>query len=61
MRTSCAMMDLNVTPPTEDEGAKKDGVVEAGRDAVCVWGCLSLNCAVLRQMVATSTAHIYVK
>ena len=36
MRTSCAMMDSNVTPPAEDEGAKKDGVVEAERAAVCV-------------------------
>ena len=61
MRTSYAMMDSNVTPPAEDEGAEKDGVIEAGRAAVCVWGCLSLNCAVLRQMIATSTAHIYVK
>ena len=61
MRTSCAMMDSNVTPPAEDEGAEKDGVIEAGRAAVCVWGCLSLNYAVLHQMIATSTAHIYMK
>ena len=39
MRTSCAMIALSVTPPTEDEGVKVDGVVEAGGAAVTVWGC----------------------
>ena len=33
------MIALSVTPPTEDEGVKVDGVVEAGGAAVTVRGC----------------------
>ena len=36
MRTSYAMMASTVTPPEEDEGAKVDGVVEAGGVVVSV-------------------------
>ena len=61
MRTSYAMMASSVTPPTEDEGAEEDGVVEAEGATVCVWGCLSLNYAVLCRTIATSMAHIYKK
>ena len=56
MRTSCAMMASSVTPPTEDEEVEVDGAVEVGGAAVCVWGYLSLNCAVLHRIVATSMA-----
>ena len=58
MRTSCAMMASSVTPPTDDEGAKMDGAVEVGGDAVYVWGHLDLSCASLHQMVAASMAPI---
>ena len=40
MRTRCAMMALNVTPFTEDEGAEVDGVVEVGGAVVFVHGHL---------------------
>ena len=36
MRTSCAMMASSVTPPTEDEGAKVDGAIEAGGATISV-------------------------
>ena len=55
------MMASSVTPPTEDKGVEVDGVVDAEGVDVCVWGCLGLNCVVLRRMVATSMAHIYEK
>ena len=61
MCTSCAMMALSVTPPTEDEGAKVDGEIDAGGAVVCVWGYLSLNCAMLHRTVAIAMAHIYEK
>ena len=61
MCTSYVMMALSVTPSAEDEGAEEDGAVEAKGATVCVWGCLSLNCAVLRRMVVASMAHIYEK
>ena len=56
MHTSCAMMASSVTPPTEDEEVEVDEAVEAGGAVVCVWGYLSLNCAVLHRIVATSMA-----
>ena len=55
------MMALSVTPPAEEEGAEVDGVVEAGRAVVYIWGYLSLNCVVLHRTVAASMAFIYVK
>ena len=61
MRTSCAMMALRVTPPTEAEGAKVDGAIKAGGVAVSIRGRLGLSCALLRQMVAASMALITVK
>ena len=54
-------MASSVTPPTEDEEVEVDGAVEVGGAAVCVWGYLSLNCAMLRRTVAASMAHIYEK
>ena len=56
MCTSYAMMASSVTPPIKDEGAEVDGAVEVGEAAVCVWGCLGLNCAVLHQTVAAFMA-----
>ena len=61
MHTSCAMIASRVTPPAKDEGAEVDGAVEAGGAVVSVWGYLKRSCAILRLMVATSMAHIYVK
>ena len=61
MHTSCAMMSLRVTPPTEDEGAEVDGAVEARGVAVSVRGCLERNCAILRLTVAVSMAHMNMK
>ena len=61
MRTSYAMMASTVTPPEEDEGAKVDGVVEAGGVVVSVWGHFGLSCASLRWIVAASMALITVK
>ena len=61
MRISCAMMASSVTPPTEEEGAKVDGAVEAGGVAVSVQGCLEQSYAILRLMVAVSMAHMNVK
>ena len=58
MRITCAMMASSITPPAEDEGAEVDGAVEAGGDAVCVWGRHGLSCATLRQLVAVSMAPI---
>ena len=49
-------MASSVTPPAEDEEVEVDGAVEVGGAAVCVWGYLSLNCAVLHQMVAAFMA-----
>ena len=56
MHTSCAMMALSVTPPSEDEGAEVDGAVEVGGVAVSIWGCLGLSYAALRLMVVASMA-----
>ena len=61
MHTSCAMMASSVTLPVEEERVEKDGAVEAGGASMCVWGCLSLNCAMLHQTVAMSMAHVYKK
>ena len=58
MRTSCAMMASSITPPTEDEGAKVDGALEAGGVAVSVRGRLGLSCASLHRKVVASIAHI---
>ena len=55
------MKASSVTPPAEDKGVEVDGAVDAEGAAVCVWGCLGLNCVVFRRMVATSMAHIYEK
>ena len=55
------MMASSVTPPTEDEGAKVDGVVEDGGAVVSIWGYLGQSCAALRRTVATSMAHMNVK
>ena len=43
MRTSCAMTASRVTPPTEEKGAKVEGVEEVeevGGVVVSVQGCL---------------------
>ena len=40
-------MASSVTLPAEEERVEKDGAVEARGAAMCVWGYLSLNCAVL--------------
>ena len=61
MRTNCAMMATNVTPPAEDEGAKVDGAVEDEGVTVSVRGLLSLSYASLPRTVATFIAHITVK
>ena len=61
MRTSCAMMASSVTPPTEDEGAKVDGAIEAGGAAITIQGCLDRSCVVLLLMIAASMAHMNVK
>ena len=61
MHTSYAMMASSVTPPAKDEGVEEDRAVEAEGAAVYVWGCLGLNCVVLRRMVAASMVHIYEK
>ena len=58
MHTSCAMMASSVTSPTDDKEAEVDGAVEVGGVAICVWGCLSLRCASLCQMVAAFMAPI---
>ena len=55
------MVALSATPPTEDEGAKVDGVVAIGGAAVCVWGYLGLSYAALYLMVAMSMALIMEK
>ena len=52
------MMVSSVTPPTEDEGEKVDGAVEAAGVAVSVRGRLGLSCASLCQKVTASMAHI---
>ena len=49
MYTSCAMMALSVTPPTEDKGA-----VEAGGATISVRSYLGLSYATLHLTVATS-------
>ena len=54
-------MASSVTALTEEEEAEEYGVVEVGGAAVCVWGYLDLNCAVLLRTVATSMAHMNVK
>ena len=41
MRTSCAKMASNVTPPVEDKGAEVEGAVEVGGAAVSVRGRLN--------------------
>ena len=56
MRTSYAMMTSSETPPTEDKGAKVDGVVKAG--GATVQGYLGLSCAVLHRTIATTMAHM---
>ena len=56
MHISYVMMASNVSPPSKDEGAEVDGAVEAGGVAICVWGCLGLNCAMLHQTVAAFMA-----
>ena len=61
MRISYAMMALSVTPPIEDEGAEVDGAVEAGGAIISIWGCPDQSCAMLRQTVAVSMAHMNVK
>ena len=61
MRTSCAIMASSVTPPTEDERAEVDGVVEVGGVTVSVRGRLDLSYASLRRTVATFMAHMTVK
>ena len=61
MHKSCSMMALRVTPPTEDEGAKVDGVVEAGAVAISIRGRLGLSYALLRLTVIASMALITVK
>ena len=61
MCISCAMMASSVTLPTEDEGAKVDRAVDAGRATVAVQGCFSRSCVALRRTVATSMAHMKVK
>ena len=61
MHTNCATMASSVIPPAEDEGVEVDGAIEAGGATVCVWGCLSLGCAVLRLTVAASLALIMEK
>ena len=40
MCTSYAMIASRVTPPAKDEGAKVEGVEEAGGVTVLVRGCL---------------------
>ena len=40
MRTSCAMMALRVTPPTEDNEAEVEEAKEAGGVAVSVYSRL---------------------
>ena len=47
MHISYAMMASIVTPPTKDEGAEVDGVVEDGGATVYVWGRRSLSYASL--------------
>ena len=59
MCTRCAMMASSVTPLVEEERVEVDGAVETEGVAVCVWGCLGLNYAVLCRMVTASMAHIY--
>ena len=61
MRTSCAIMASNVTPPAEDEGAEVDGVVEVGGVTVSVRGRLGLSCASFRQTIVAFMAHMTVK
>ena len=61
MRTSCAIMASNVTPPAEDEGAEVDGVVEVGGVTVSVRGRLDLSCASFRQTIVAFMAHMTVK
>ena len=61
MRTSCAMMALRVTPPTEAEGAKVDGAVEDGEVAISIWGRLGLSYASLLLTIAASMALITMK
>ena len=58
MRTSYAMIASRVTPPAKDEGAKVEGVEEAGGVTVLVRGCLGQCWAPPRQTVAASMAHI---
>ena len=55
------MIASGVTPPTEDEGAEVDGVVEARGVTISIRGRLGLSCATLWQTVAASMAHITVK
>ena len=58
MRTSYVMMVSSVTPPTKEEGAEVDGVVEARGVVVSVRGCLEWSYARPRLMVAASMAHM---
>ena len=55
------MMASCVTPPVEDKGVEVDGAVDAEGVAVCVWGCLGLNYAMLCRTVVAFMTHIYEK
>ena len=55
------MIALRVTPSINEEGANMEGAEEVGRAAASVWDRFGLSCALLRQTIAASMAHMTVK